>query len=278
MGCEPMKTLTSEIIAADVAEAKAFERMYACAPGPLRVALGLEVRHVAGATLLLAPAVPNFMFNRVIGLGNEGPVEDRQIDAITKIYAGLGVHGWWAHVTPDGAANGVVAQLEARGFTRPERRTWRKCGRGRMSLAFPDTSLHIRPWKPADAEAVGVAITNAFSMPPAFGPWFAEMAAAPDWRCLVATREGKVVGGGMLHLQGGSAWLGAGGMLPEARGLKGHRALMAARILAAIEGGCQRIYTETGEPIGDEANPSLRNMEVCGFETLCSRENFVAPN
>ena len=181
-------------------------------------------------------------------------------------------------VTPDAAAHGVAGQLEARGFTRPERRTWRKCSRGRLSLAFPDTPLHIRPWKPADGETAGAVISKAFGMPPTFAAWFADMAAAPDWRCLVATREGEVVGGGMLHLQGPHAWLGAGGMLPEARGLKGHRALMAARILAAIEAGCNRIYTETGEPVANEANPSLRNMEACGFETVCARENFVCAN
>ena len=52
---------------------------------------------------------------------------------------------------------------------------------------------------------------------------------------------------------------------------------MAWRIREAIALGCSDIVTETGEPAGDEPNPSLRNMEACGFRRLVSRLNFAAP-
>ena len=52
---------------------------------------------------------------------------------------------------------------------------------------------------------------------------------------------------------------------------------MALRIRLAIEAGRTRITTETGEPVGDEPNPSLRNMAACGFAKVFARLNFVAP-
>ena len=81
----------------------------------------------------------------------------------------------------------------------------------------------------------------------------------------------------MLFIEGDTAWLGSGGVLPESRGHHAHRALMTLRIELAIQAGCRHIITETGEPVGDESNPSLRNMEACGFSKLFSRKNYAAP-
>ena len=41
--------------------------------------------------------------------------------------------------------------------------------------------------------------------------------------------------------------------------------------------GARHLVTETGEPMGDEPNPSLANMNRCGFVTVASRLNFVGP-
>ena len=57
----------------------------------------------------------------------------------------------------------------------------------------------------------------------------------------------------------------------------GQGALMARRIADALAAGCRHITTETGEPVGDEPNPSLDNMFRCGFVTVASRLNFEAP-
>jgi hypothetical protein len=55
---------------------------------------------------------------------------------------------------------------------------------------------------------------------------------------------------------------------------------MAARIAHAQAQGCTSIHTETGDPVGNEPNPSLANMVRCGFERICSRANlaFTSPN
>jgi hypothetical protein len=52
---------------------------------------------------------------------------------------------------------------------------------------------------------------------------------------------------------------------------------MTLRIGLAIDAGCTEIVTETGEPVGDEPSPSLRNMRACGFSQAYSRLNYSAP-
>jgi len=91
----------------------------------------------------------------------------------------------------------------------------------------------------------------------------------------IALAGAQVAGAGLLYVEGREAWLGAGGVLREFRGRGAHRALMALRIREAAAAGCARAFTETGEPIGEEPNPSLANMERCGFRRVCSRLNFA---
>ena len=66
--------------------------------------------------------------------------------------------------------------------------------------------------------------------------------------------------------------LGAGGRQRGAAG--GQRALLWRRIDDALAAGCTAVGTETGEPIHDEPNPSLVNMQRCGLRLVCSRENL----
>lgn len=60
-------------------------------------------------------------------------------------------------------------------------------------------------------------------------------------------------------------------------GWHAQRAPMALRVREAIAAGCARIVTETGEPVSDEPNPSLANMQWCGFRRVASRLNYAAP-
>jgi len=114
-------------------------------------------------------------------------------------------------------------------------------------------------------------------MPPALVPWFEAVAVRPSWQAYIAREGGTAIGAALLYINESRAWLGAAGVRKEARGRHVHRALMAQRIEAAIAAGCTRLVTETGEPVGDEPNPSLANMEWCGFEKVCSRLNYAAP-
>ena len=96
----------------------------------------------------------------------------------------------------------------------------------------------MREARPGEADAAAQAICAAFAAPYSSPP---RRCAPPLLRC---AQEGS--GGGGLR---------------------------AAR---AIEAGCTAIVTGTGEPVGDEPNPSLANMLRCGFARGGSRLNYEA--
>ena len=264
------------MVAADAIEAAACREMYAAAPAPLAARLGLEVRRVAGATLLMAPGAPEAFLNRVIGLGLERPASEDDLDAVLAAYRGA--RNWWVHVGPGAEPPELVAWLAARGFAPARRRAWAKVLRGTLAPPEIATPLEVRAARAGEEDPLGERIAAAFGMPAAFAPWFAALAQRDRWRAAVALEGGRVVGGGLLYLDGGDAWLGMGAVAQESRGQHAHRALMALRIREAIAAGAARIFTETGEPVGDEPNPSLANMHWCGFRRVCSRLNYAAPS
>lgn len=261
----------------DRVEILASRDMLAAAPLDLRRSLGLEMREIGGAAVMIAPGIPSPQFNRVVGLGNERLATEVELDAIAQCYRSLGVKDWWIQVSPGSNAEQTQTQLAARGFVAPERKAWAKMVRGDEATVPVETGCEVRVLLEGEEPALAEVICNAFGMPAEWAPWFAAMALRPNWRAVAAFREGQIVGGGLLYMQGEYGWLGAGAVAPEARRLHAHRALMNLRIELAIHAGCSRIATETGEAIGDEPNPSLRNMYACGFTKAYSRLNLAAP-
>jgi GNAT superfamily N-acetyltransferase len=261
----------------DRVEASAYREMLAAIPAALQQALGLETREIGGATLIIAQGIPSPQFNRVVGLGNEHPVSDQELEEIAGRYSTAGIKDWWVQVSPGSNSEQTLAQLAARGFTAPQRKSWVKVIRGAEAPEQVESGAEVRAIIEGEETVLAEVICAAFGMPVEWAPWLAAAASRPNWRAVAAFREGQIVGGGLLHLQGEYGWLGAGGVAPEARRLHAHRALMNLRIELAIHAGCTRIVTETGEAIGDEPNPSLRNMYACGFTKAYSRLNLAAP-
>lgn len=261
----------------DAVEAAAYRDMFAAAPKELSSALGLATREVAGATLLMAPGLPTPMFNRVIGLGNAKQASDEDLERIAGGYREAGIESWWIHLSPGARPESLATTLGRRGFTLPARKAWVKVLRDDPAPLAVDTDVEIRAIRTGEEQALGETLCAAFGMPASMAGWFARLAVRPNWQAVVASDGRRIVGGGLLHRQDRFAWLGAGGVRPEARGRRVHRALMALRIRLAIAAGQTRVTTETGEPVGDEPNPSLRNMTACGFARVFTRLNLAAP-
>jgi N-acetylglutamate synthase-like GNAT family acetyltransferase len=262
---------------ADAVEAAASREIFAAAPPPVASAVGLESREMDGATLLLAPGIPDPYFNRVIALGVHERVSEAGLSAIAAAYREAGVKRWWIHLTPGAEPSALADWLEQRGFLPAQRRSWAKVARGPEPVRPVETQADVRRARADEARAAAETIAAAYGMPSALVPWFEALAVRPRWQAYIAHETGNVIGAALLYVDEGRAWLGAAGVRKEARGRHVHRALMARRIEAAVAAGCTRVVTETGEPIGNEPNPSLANMEWCGFKKVCSRLNYAAP-
>ena len=249
--------------------------LYAAAPKELAANSGLHVERIAGATLLLAPGMPDVMFNRVIGLGTFEPATEAVMDAVVERYRAAGVAQFWVSVSPTARPADLAQSLQARGFVPPRRRSWAQMWWRAAPPPAVASSLEVREARRDEAETLGTAIASAFGMPSAMSSWFATLVGRHGWQGFLALDAGTIAGGALLFSTGSTAWLGMGSILPGHRGRNGQLALMSARIRHAQERGCTAIHTETGEPIAGEPNPSLANMVRCGFERIGSRLNFA---
>jgi hypothetical protein len=276
-----MDPTRDDVWLADAAEAAAMLDLYAAAPPEVTAGLGLRVLDEGTRALLAARHLPDPVLNRAIGLGNVREASESDVDAIVRWFAATGVSRYWIHVGPQARPSeaAIVGWLRGRGFAPPARRTWAKMlARAAPPPAAP-ARCALRPARVAEAEAVAATICAAYGMPGAMAPWFAALVGRDRWRTFVAVDGDEIVGAGMLfvdrHLRAG--WLGLGGLRASHRRLGAHRALMTARMQAALGEGCDAVVTETGEPIADEPNPSLRNMQRCGFARVASRGNYASP-
>jgi GNAT superfamily N-acetyltransferase len=261
--------------AADRIEARAWADWFAASPPELRSELRMGVRHIADATLLIASRIPSTLFNRAIGLGMTRPATAEAIEEVVKAFADAGSPTFSVAWGPYSEPAALAQRLESLLAAPSPRPRLAKMVRGTAPPASGPTDLRVVA---VDRSLVGDtdrAVAHAFDAPFLTGAVTA-LLWRPGWHLYAAMDGDAVAGGGALFLDGTDAWLGIGAVLPEYRRRGGHRALMVQRIRDAIAAGATRIFTEAAEPPEKGANPSLNNMERCGFEQILSRTDFTA--
>ena len=240
--------------AADLTEANAWTDMIAAVPRPFADATGLRVTRTGGATVIVAPRIPDTLFNRAIALGEEAPATEADLDAILALAREAKVTRFWVHVGRAAEPPALITWIEARGLRVPARATWAKVVRRREPAPPLRTDLEVRELRPEERKKLGAVIAAAHGMPPPMAPWVEALAGRPRWTAFGALDGAALIAGGLLYVSGARAWLGLGGTLPSHRRRGGQTAIMSARIARALELGCEITVTETGEP--REAEPS----------------------
>jgi GNAT superfamily N-acetyltransferase len=252
---------------AELAELEAFRDLYAVAPA----SLGARAAEIGGALCIRLEADPrSAMFNRVLGLGLARPATDEALDRIVSFF-GDGI-GWGVALAPQAEPAELPARLEARGFTRGY--GWTKFTRAAGDATEAATELRVQRVK--DGEAFAEAFVRGYGTPEFFREWLARLPDRPGWRCFVAFEGATPAGVGALYVTGIVGWVGIGATVPEHRRKGAQSAILAARIDAAAETGCEVVATETGEPRGDEPGASWRNIERAGFEPSYVRPNYLS--
>ncbi len=256
---------------ADLIEARAWRDMVAAAPP----ALELSARDVGEGLLLVTPRMPITQFNRVIGLAATRPVAGEELDAALDAFQQVRAQAF-VHVTPSPHADALERLLSERGLPLAKRAFWAKMLRSTQAPLTLATRLAVREIDASHAHAFAETVGLAHDTPPPARPWIAALVGRPRWRAFAAFDGDTMVAGALVYLEAGCGWLGLGGTLRTHRRLGAQAALIAARVACARDAGCATVGTETGEPVGDEPNPSLANMYRCGFRKVASRKNYLA--
>jgi len=129
----------------------------------------------------------------------------------------------------------------------------------------------IRPPEPSERQQFLITYLRAFDAQrdrfPAALRNMTHLFDRPELDFLMAWRDGKPAGVGMMMRHGSTALLCAGAALPEFREKGCHAALLAARIRLASESGCERIYSWAVLGGQSQANMERAGLSVAGTTT-----------
>jgi GNAT superfamily N-acetyltransferase len=256
---------------AERGELEALRDLYEAAPPDLDA----RVEEIGGAVCITLPEAPSSaMFNRSLGLGLEQPATEEQIDGIAGFFRELGVE-WCIALAPEAQPAELTSWLGTRGFTSGY--AWAKFQRGLENPPGGGTELRVaQVGAGAEAEAFADVFVRAYGTPELFRDWLARVPGRPGWRCFVAFDGETPAATGALYAKDGVGWLGVAATLPEHRRRGAQGAILAARIQAAAEEGCEVVVTETGEQIEGRTSSSYRNIERVGFELAYVRANYLS--
>lgn len=224
-----------------------------------------------GATVLRVPQAPGSpMLNRIAGLGVERTATEADVDeALAAVGRGV---TFYVAVAPGARPAQLTQWLRDRGLTPGW--GWMSFGRVPENPVSVQTMLRLVEVVDAHGRAAFARVVRvSYDLPEAAEAW---LATVPErgWRCWIALDGDEAVGAAGLFAADGTAYLGLAGTLPEHRGKGAQSALLAARIGAAAELGCDLVVTETGERRDDRPSDSYRNIVRAGFEELGVTANW----
>jgi GNAT superfamily N-acetyltransferase len=223
------------------------------------VGYGVRVLERGDAAGAACAELPGSVFNRAFGL--------RQIPAILPslldLYRETGTTGWLVAGVDDPPFPGAVGE--------------RPVGVHAGAISeVPDAAvegLDIRPLERGEERRWVELFIAGFGIEgPLAEAWLRFepiLAHARGQHQVIARQGGREVGAAAMFTRRRVAWLGAGTVLPEARGQGIQRALIAYRARAAEALGCRQIMATA-----ELDDPSSRNLAAMGMPRIWSRAHY----
>jgi GNAT superfamily N-acetyltransferase len=223
----------------------------------------------------IAPNLPPsaIVINRALGLGLDGRVMQQDVLDLVAAYQRSGTARYFIQVTPGDQSAEIADWLLGAGLEKA--RGWQKFSRDDSPAPIVSTDLRVRRVGPEHNEAFGRVVCHAFDIGERAIPWLARLPSQPHWHAFMTFDGDQPAGAGALYIRDGNAWSDFGATAPDFRRRGSQSALLAHRIGFAIEQGCRRIYTCTGEEVAGDPQHSYRNILRMGFCTEYVRENFA---
>jgi GNAT superfamily N-acetyltransferase len=266
-----MTTVRQQIL--ELHEAAAWADLYLSVPPQTARDHGIEVQLIGPAAVCVAANIDVLAFNRVIGLGVDGVVEDSVIDTIIETYTRSGVPRFFVQLSPLTDHTDLASRLIDRGFR--AHNNWIKLYRGVEPPPDVRTDLRIEEIDNEHAEAFARIIVGSFDWPEALVPWIAAPVGREGWHHYFAFDGERPAATGASFIRGTTAWIDFASTLPNARGRGAQSALLARRLADCAELGCDLIIVETAEQTKENRAPSFRNVHRFGFEVAYARPNYI---
>jgi GNAT superfamily N-acetyltransferase len=258
-------------------ERAALEDVYAAAEPALRERLGIRAPAIGGAFVGIAGRLPAtaIVLNRTLGLGLSAPATAQDVADIVAAYRAAGVERFFVNLPVAARPAAIADWLEGQGLVKV--RAWQKFERGREPPPAAPTDLAIREIGREHGRDFARIACAAFDLGDAAVDWIACLPGRPCWRVVMAFDGERPAATGALFMKDGCGWFDFGATAPEYRRRGAQQALLRRRVLLALESGCERLYTETGEAVPGDPQHSYSNILRMGFRETERRENFAPP-
>lgn len=272
-----MSTESSRTREAERIERAALESLHDAATPALRETLGLQTLVQGSGFVSMAAALPAsaIVVNRTIGLGYETPATREAVQRIVDSYREAGVTRFFIHRHPDAGPPEMVDWLLEAGLEKA--RGWQKFERDPEPAPMVSTDLSVRRIGPEHGGEFARIVCDAFDLGDAAVPWIVELAGRDDWHLFMSFDGDEPAGTGALFFHDNCAWTDFGATAPEFRQRGSQAAVLAARINHAVELGCRRLYTCTGEEVPGDPQHSYKNILKAGFRESHIKENYAPP-
>jgi hypothetical protein len=254
------------------AEMNAWRDFIAAAPDETRARTGIRIEPVADGIAIVAPGLPNILYNRAFGFGLEAPIDESTIDRTLALYrrdAPFSIQPC-EHARPPAIGD----WLRARGIE--SYFDWVIWVRGRAAPPSPtSTTLRVERVGARDAGVVADVALTVFGDSALERTWVRACIDRPGWSHYLVYDDATPVAVGALYVRDRLGWLGWGGTLETHRRRGAQGALLAKRVEDGIAQGCDWLTVETADDLPDRPSGSYRNVARVGFRVLHRRPSHA---
>ncbi len=260
-------------MASERSEAAVLEALHTEATDEMRDRLGLRLEWIDGVLVSVAAEDPSILLNRVMGLGLSAPATDETVRRICDIYREHDIDRFFAQIHPDSRPDDIDQVLKAQGLE--SYRRWMKFERGPGEAPTVESSLEVRKIDAEHIDDFGRIAGSGFGLTDEATPLFRGLIGRPGFHLYMTFDDDTPAGTGLLYIDGDTAWFDWAATDKAFRRRGSQRALLAQRIEDAIDAGCTRLMTCTGEAVPGDPQHSYHNIEWAGFAPKYLRENWI---